>query len=96
MIEGDEQDDFFKVGIDANGRPYLYSIIRWPKPLKKTRPRALKLREQGYSHTEISKKLGVSKSTVVAVCKESASGVKNTSTKKETRPSDISTSRESS
>lgn len=53
MSKGNVRDDFFKVGIDANGRPYLYSIIQWPKPPTKTRPRALKLREQGYSHTEI-------------------------------------------
>lgn len=64
----------------------VFSKIPWPKPIVKTRPRALKLREQGYSHLEISKQLGVAKSTVVAICKESASGIESKSTTKGNAP----------
>lgn len=77
--------DFFQVGVGPDG-PYIYSVISWSKPPRKTRPRAIKLREQGYSHAEISKRLGVSKSSVVAVCKESSSGIAKKATKKGNAP----------
>ncbi len=64
----------------------VFSKIPWPKPMAKTRPRALKLREQGYSHAEIAKQLGVAKSTVVAICKESASGIESKFTTKGNAP----------
>lgn len=54
--------------------------------MAKTRPRALKLREQGYSHAEIAKQLGVAKSTVIAICKESASGLETKFAKKGNAP----------
>lgn len=64
----------------------VHSLIPWPKPMAKTRPRALKLREQGFSHTEIARQIGVAKSTVVAICKESSSGLESKSTTKGNAP----------
>lgn len=69
-----------KINIETRLEPeglVVFSKIPWPKPIVQTRPRALKLREQGYSHLEISKQLGVAKSTVVAICKENASGIES-------------------
>lgn len=64
----------------------VFSKIPWPKPITKARPRALKLREQGYSHSEIAKQLGVAKSIVVAICKESSFGIESKSTTKGNAP----------
>lgn len=65
---------------------YVFSKVPWPKPMRRTRHRALRLREQGYSYLEIAKQLGIAKSTVVAICKESASGIESKSTTKGNAP----------
>ena len=65
---------------------FVHDLIPWPKPLKKTRSRVIALKNQGCFHSEIAKRVCITKSTSVEICKRNASEIKFLKTFKGTSP----------